>query len=95
MNILNYMRVLSHGKISDLSNGFALKNNTPFSIYVRPKNDDGALDTIVSCKCMNDSEFSDLPVPLYAWTEAAIVELGANAISLSDYDVYYGGGNQE
>lgn len=30
-------RIVSKGKISDLSKGFRLKESRPFSVYVRPK----------------------------------------------------------
>lgn len=49
-------------------------------------------DTVVNCKCLCDKEASYLPVPIGDWTPAAIVEISPNAISLSDYDVYWGAG---
>lgn len=30
-------RIVAHGKITDLSDGFKLSNGVPFSVYVRPK----------------------------------------------------------
>ena len=30
-------RIVAHGKIADLTNGFRLSNGAPFSVYVRPK----------------------------------------------------------
>lgn len=90
---MQILRVLSHGKIEDLSNGFKLPRQASFSVYVRPKEDTLANDILIECKCICDSGISALPVPLYNWTSAAIVEIAPNAISLTDYDVYWGAGN--
>lgn len=84
------LRVLSHGKVTDLSQGFDL-GGKPFSIFVRPKTVTMEANVLVSCKCICDKEASDLPVPIGDWTPGAIVSLSPDAISLSDFDVYWGG----
>lgn len=91
MNEMYSLRILSKGQITDLTNGFSL-NGKPFSIFVRRKRLTMDHDTVVNCKCLCDKEASDLPVPIGDWTPAAIVEISPDAISLSDYDVYWGAG---
>lgn len=93
MNEMQTLRVLSHGKVTDLSSGFKLANKVPFSVYVRPKETTVQSDVTITAKCICDENASELPVPLCDWTPAAIVELAPNAISLADYDVYWGAGN--
>lgn len=93
MNEMQSLRVLSHGKITDLSNGFKLPGNVAFSVYVRPKETTLDYDKTLEVRCVCDEQASALPVPLYNWTPAAIVEIAPNAISLADYDVYWGAGN--
>lgn len=85
------IRILSHGQIDDLSAVFKMK--TPFSVYVRPKQTNLDSDVLLNCKCICDDEMSVLPVALNDWTPAMIVEIAPNAISLADYDVYWGAGN--
>lgn len=93
MNEMQSLRVLSHGKVTDLTSGFKLPSKAPFSVYVRPKTTAMAADIVITAKCICDTEVSELPVPLNDWTPAAIVELAPNTISLVDYDVYWGAGN--
>lgn len=77
---------------NDLTNGFKLNGGVPFSVFVRPKKPSMEQNTIIQCKCLCDKEASDFPVPVGDWTPAAIVEISPDAISLSDYDVYWGAG---
>lgn len=87
------LRILSKGKISDLSNGFKVNDGKPFSIYVRPKEASSDIDLLVRCKCIADREMSEVPIPLNDWTPLALLRLDANAIDLSKYDVWYGCGD--
>ena len=92
MQDFQYTRILSHGQITDLSQGY--KADYPFSVYLRPKEGVGYQDDVlVRCRCMCDREMSDLPVAVGDWTTAAIVELAPDAIPLDEYDVYWGAGN--
>lgn len=92
MQDFQYTRILSHGQITDLSQGY--KADYPFSIYLRPKEGvEYQDDVLVRCRCMCDKEMSDLPVAVGDWTTAAIVELAPDAIPLDEYDVYWGAGN--
>lgn len=92
MQDFQYTRILSHGQIKDLSQGY--KADYPFSVYLRPKEGvEYQDDVLVRCRCMCDKELSDLPVAVGDWTTAAIVELAPDAIPLDEYDVYWGAGN--
>lgn len=91
---MQFLRILTHGKVTDISDGFKLPDGRPFSVYVRPKSSTDNVDTVVNAKCIGDSAASAIPVPLNAWSEAAIVELGANSVNLSNYDVYWGAGSK-
>ena len=91
---MQFLRILTHGKVASLTNGFKLDDGRPFSVYVRPKSSTDDVDVVVNAKCIGDSAASAIPVPLNAWSEAAIVELGNNAINLSSYDVYWGAGSK-
>lgn len=92
MNEMYSLRILSKGQITDLTNGSKLNGGVPFSVFVRPKKPSMEQNTIIQCKCLCDKEASDFPVPVGDWTPAAIVEISPDAISLSDYDVYWGAG---
>ena len=92
MQDFQYTRILSHGQITDLSEGY--RADYPFSVYLRPKEGvEYQDDVLVRCRCMCDKEMSDLPVAVGDWTTAAIVELAPDAIPLDEYDVYWGAGN--
>ena len=93
--LLYCMRALSHGKITDISNDFSIKDNMPFSVYLRPKTAGSLVhDAILKCKLVNGAEVSDFPVPVNDWTPGAIIQLPANAISLNDYDMYWCAGTE-
>ena len=61
---MNGGRILSHGKIENLADGFSLPNDALFSIYIRPKYSSSTVDAVLSVKCYQDDEFSDAPVVL-------------------------------
>ena len=88
---MNGGRILSHGKIESLSQGFKLPNDTPFSVYIRPKDTASeALDTVLSVKCYQDERFSDAPIAYNDWSPMAIVEIatsiGVAVLGWSRYD---------
>lgn len=58
---MNGGRILSHGKIENLADGFSLPNDALFSIYIRPKYSSSTVDAVLSVKCYQDDEFSDAP----------------------------------
>lgn len=86
-------RIVSHGKITDLTEGFSLPNGALFSIYVRPRNSgDSAVDTILSVKCYQDDDFSEAPIVYNDWSPLAIRELAPDAEVLELCDIYWGSG---
>lgn len=68
-------RIVAHGKIADLTNGFRLSNGAPFSVYVRPKFGVSAVDTVINAKCYQDDVFSEAPVPFNDWSPMAVSSL--------------------
>lgn len=85
------LRILSKGRVADLSQGFNL-GGVPFSVFVRPKTTSMETNTIMSCKLICDKETGDFPVPIGDWTPGAIVSIAPNGIDLNAYDVYWGAG---
>lgn len=88
-------RVVSHGKIADLSEGFSLPSGNPFSVYVRPKYSVSTLDTVLSVRCYQDESMSDAPVPFNDWSPLAITEIAPDSEFLKTNDVYWGSGCYE
>lgn len=89
--VMYSLRILSKGKVGDLSNGFNL-GGVPFSVFVRPKKAVMETNVVLPCKLICDKQAGDFPVPLGDWTPGEIVEISPDAISLTDYDVYWGAG---
>ncbi len=83
-------RLLAKGRITDLTHGFRLPGNTPFSIYLRSKSGVVENDTIVNCRLICDKEVGALPVPVGDWTPGKIAELPPNAIDTAKYEIYWG-----
>jgi hypothetical protein len=91
---MNGGRIVSHGKIESLSQGFKLPNDTPFSVYIRPKDTASeALDTVLSVKCYQDERFSDAPIAYNDWSPMAIVEIAPDMEILGECDIYWGSGS--
>lgn len=91
---INGGRIVSHGKISDLTNGFMLPSGTPFSIYVRPKGTTTDIDMTLSVRCYQDESASEAPVALNDWSPLEVMEIAAGQNDLlSDYDIYWGSGS--
>ena len=89
---MNGGRIVSHGQITDLSSGFSLPNEVPFSVYIRPKYSASEMDTVMSVKCYQDEEFSDAPIAYCDWSPMAITEIAPSSI-LDTCDVYWGSGS--
>lgn len=86
------LRILSKGRITDLSQGFSL-GGIPFSVFIRPLSV-GMDHTVINCKLLCDQQSGNFPVPIGDWTPGAIVSISPNAIDLNDYEVYWGAGEQ-
>lgn len=94
MDDIKSIRILSHGRITDLKKGFKLQDGSSFSVFVRQKKIN-TMDTnvLMACKLLGDKGASPLPVPIGDWSPAMIVEISPDAISLDEYEVYWGSGN--
>lgn len=90
---MNGGRIVSHGQITDLSKGFTLPNEEPFSIFIRPKFGVSTLDTVLSVRCSQDNGCSDVPIAYNDWSPLAVVEIAPNADFLKTNDVYWGSGS--
>ena len=80
-------RIVSHGKIADLSKGFKLPSGNPFSVYVRPKYSVSTLDTVLTVRCSQDESLTEAPVPFNDWSPLAISEIAPNSELLKTNDV--------
>lgn len=87
------LRILSKGKITDLSKAFSL-GGMPFSVFVKPKKASMETCTLLHCKLICDKQAGELPVPIGDWTPGAISSISPNGIDLSEYDVYWGAGEK-
>ena len=85
------LRILSKGQITDLTKGFSL-GGVPFSVFLKPKKVTMEQNTVIQARLICDKESGAFPVPVGDWTPAAIVAISPDAISLADYDVYWGAG---
>lgn len=85
-------RILAHGIIEHLENGFKLPNGIPFSIYIRPKEKTDENDVIIVCKCYRDDYFQEAPVNIGGWSELAIEAIESINFDSSKYEVYWGAG---
>lgn len=85
------LRIQSKGKIENLDNGFSL-SGTPFSVFVRPKENTMETNVLIRCKLIRDKEDGDFPVPIGDWTPGSIVSLSPGAIDLEKFEIYWGAG---
>jgi hypothetical protein len=85
-------RIVSHGKITDLTNGFSLPQKVPFSIYVKPKFIGSDIDILLNVKCYQDNETSEAPFVLNDWSPMAVTEIAPTS-TLAQNDIYWGSGS--
>lgn len=94
--VMGSTRILSHGKVLSLTQGFSLPNKQAFSIFAVPKqgSEISGNTIILSVRLNQDEEASDVPVLLNEWSTLAIEEIAANQNDvLSQVDIYWGSGN--
>lgn len=101
---VNGGRIVCHGKIDDLSEGFTLKGNVPFSLYIRQKSEedidptyDGDLsdtDVLVTAKCYEDCDATPIPVAMLQWSPVLFNEIEPDTELLRAYDIYWGAGTR-
>lgn len=93
--IVEGTRILSHGKITSLANGFHLPQNRRFTIYARPK-ENVELETpdiVISVKCYRDSKPSDIPITLNEWQPLYLESIAPDNEILNSVDLYWGCAN--
>ena len=90
-SVISSLRILTKGKIENLSNGFSLSGET-FSVFVRPKTQSMETSIIADVRLFGDDETGPFPLPLGDWTPGLCIEIPANAIDLDKYDVFWGSG---
>jgi len=87
-------RIVAHGKIESLANGFSLPNKEGFTIYARPKvgAEIATPDIVLSVKCMTDDKAAEIPVRLNEWNKLYLESIAPNADILESVDLYWGTG---
>ena len=91
MDSMYSLRILSKGKILDLTHGFEL-GGAPFSIFVSSKKPSMETHTVIQCRLIGDKKSGEFPVSVGDWTPGAIVSINPGCIDLNKYDVYWGSG---
>lgn len=87
-------RITCKGKVESLEHGFRLKDEQPFSVYIRPKTlTTMERDVLLNYKLYKEDAASEVPVPLFGWVELEVVEIAPSASLLSNYDIYWGAGD--
>lgn len=88
-------RICSHGQVTDLTEAFKLKDEQPFSVFVKPKSaTSGVVAIELSLRLYQEESCTQCPVTLNSWQELEVVELAAsNASLLANYDIYWGSGS--
>ena len=87
-------KIVSHGQITSLENGFSLPSNEGFTIYARPKSGVtiSTPDIILNTRCMADDKSSDIPVTLNEWNKLYLESISPDNKILESVDLYWGAG---
>ena len=87
-------KIVSHGQITSLENGFSLPSNEGFTIYARPKSGVtiSTPDIILNARCMADDKSSDIPVTLNEWNKLYLESISPDNKILESVDLYWGAG---
>lgn len=87
-------KIVTHGKITNLTVGFHLPNGEGFSIYARPKSGASITtsDIVLSVKCMGDENPSEIPVILNEWNKLYLESIAPDNEILTNVDLYWGAG---
>lgn len=87
-------RITCHGKIESLASNFKLKDDQPFSLFIRAKSGTSSVtDVLVNVRLYKEDTCSPCPVTLSNWQELMVCELDAsNAVLLDKYEIYWGAG---
>ena len=85
-------RLVSHGQITDLSNGFSLPKGEPFTIYIRPKYSSSTLDTVINVRLYQEDRFSPAPIVFNDWSPLVITAIAPDSELLKTNELYWGSG---
>lgn len=88
-------RITCHGIIEQRTNmEFVLKNETPFSLFVVPK-DTTQEESIVTLnvRCFEDDQVKPAPFAIYTWSPLLVTKVQVDSELLSKYDIYWGAGS--
>ena len=86
-------RINEVGKITDLTSDFTLRNQEAFSLYIHPKKDTDDIIIPVKVRPLRNEDYLDCPFTLDDWNSISVVSIKANAIDLTNYDVWWGAGD--
>jgi hypothetical protein len=87
-------RIVSASRIEDLSEGFELPGQIPFSLYIRPLTASAdEMDTLLSVRCQQMDTLIELPFTFYEWNVILLTGIapGDDTI-LSNFELYWGAG---
>lgn len=83
-------KLVSWGKIDLLVNDFKLKNNSPFTILVIPKEGTGPEYILINAEPYQSNGFVPTPVKIGEWQSLLFNYIEASSIDLETYDVWWG-----
>jgi hypothetical protein len=82
-------RLGTHGEITSLAEAFSLGAGKYFSVCVIPKVAGTDTILIAPVKLYFDAAAANFPLPLNDWTPGLIAQLPANAISTTNYYIFW------
>jgi len=86
-------RVMSHGKIADLTTGFKLDGGgTPFALFIIEKATGDTIPVIVDCETWLGDSAEDCPFTPNVWDVPLLYSISNDGIDTDLYDVYWGAG---
>ena len=81
--------IIEQGKITSLAAAFSLQGKG-FRLFLKAKGEAVATTTAPNLIAYGDENAKPCPLVVGRWSESFIKEIPATAISLTDYDVYFG-----
>lgn len=84
-------RIVSGGKVASLASAFALENDKPFSIFLKPGSS-SETSQVLSVTLLGASEPCDFPFVVGEWSPVLIKAINSTTAEASGYDIYWGSG---
>lgn len=91
----SFIKIFSHGQITDLTNGFTFEKSLVFSIFAVPKSSSSPDVFTLNARLVGDTVASAVPIAVNRWNHVAIVEIQPDTQLLSQYDLYWGGSEDD